>query len=158
MVTAYVGLGSNLGDREAILRGALAALAALTGVTRVRASSLRESPPWGEACRGQPVYLNGVAELRTSLPPADLLRALLGIEERFGRTRGERWAARTLDLDLLLYGGLVLRAPGLEVPHPRMAERRFVLEPLLELSPRLRMPDGVEARSLLDSLPPDDVP
>jgi len=154
-VVAYVGLGSNLGDREATIRSALAALAALPGVDALRESTLRESAPWGEACLGQPTYLNGVAEIRTRLSPGDLLDALLRVESRFGRTREERWAPRTLDLDLLLYGDRSFRRPGLEVPHPRMASRRFVLEPLLELAPQLLMPDGVPVKTLLAALPPE---
>jgi 2-amino-4-hydroxy-6-hydroxymethyldihydropteridine diphosphokinase len=155
VVVAYVGLGSNLGDREATIRSALAVLAALPGVDALRASTLRETAPWGDACLGQPPYLNGVAEIRTRLSPGDLLDALLRVEARFGRTRGGRWAPRTLDLDLLLYGDRVLRGPDVEVPHPRMASRRFVLEPLVELAPQLLMPNGVAVKSLLFALPPD---
>jgi 2-amino-4-hydroxy-6-hydroxymethyldihydropteridine diphosphokinase len=134
-VTAYIGLGSNLGDREGTLRAALAALAGLPGVDGVRASTLRETDPWGAECAGQPPYLNAVAEVRTGLSAHDLLAALQAIENRFGRVRPSRWAPRTLDLDLLLYGDAVVRDAALEVPHPRLAGRRFVLEPLAELAP-----------------------
>jgi 2-amino-4-hydroxy-6-hydroxymethyldihydropteridine diphosphokinase len=155
-VVAYVGLGSNLGDREGILRAALASLAEIPGVSRIRVSSLRETAPWGEACRGQPPYLNAVAELHTTLPPESLLHAMQSLEARFGRTRAGRWAPRTLDLDLLLYGDRVMAIPGLEVPHPRLTARRFVLEPLVELAPDLVLPDGVAAKARLASLPSDD--
>lgn len=153
-VTAYVGLGSNLGDREGILRSAADAIAALRGISGVRVSALRETAPWGDDSRGQPLYLNGVLEIRTELPPEDLLRSLQEIEDRFGRARPYRGAPRTLDLDLLLYGDRVIRTPNLEVPHPRLAERRFVLEPLSELAPDLAVPpSGVPVRSLLAALP-----
>jgi len=141
-VLAYIGLGSNLGDRERTLRASAGVLAALPGVSALRLSSLRETSPWGELCQGQPNYLNAVAEIRTLLEPDALLGELHRIEARFGRTRGVRWAPRTLDLDLLLYGDLVIRTDALEIPHPRLAERRFVLEPLLELAPDLVVPQG----------------
>jgi 2-amino-4-hydroxy-6-hydroxymethyldihydropteridine diphosphokinase len=148
-VVAYIGLGSNQGDREGTLRAALAALAGIPAVSAVRASALRETAPWGETCRGQPPYLNAVAEIRTTLSPEALLRELQELERRFGRTRPAVWAPRTLDLDLLLYGDRVIRTPDLEVPHPRMASRRFVLEPLAELAPDLRLPGGARVADLL---------
>ena len=131
-VLAYVGLGSNLGDRRAILASALDAL----GPRRV--SRILETEPWGRA--EQPLFLNAVAELDADLEPEPLLARLMDVEARHGRIRTERWGPRTLDLDLLLYGDRVVSLPGLTVPHPRLAERRFVLEGLAELAPDLRVP------------------
>jgi 2-amino-4-hydroxy-6-hydroxymethyldihydropteridine diphosphokinase len=130
---AYVGLGSNLGDREVLIRRAAAAIGA------VRLSTIRETEPWGLA--EQPPYLNAVAELETSLSARGLLDRLLAVERELGRERvGPRWGPRTIDLDLLLYGDQVIDEPGLRVPHPYLLERRFVLEPLAELIPAQRIP------------------
>jgi 2-amino-4-hydroxy-6-hydroxymethyldihydropteridine diphosphokinase len=130
---AYVGLGSNLGDREALIRGAAEAIGAL------RLSTIRETEPWG--LEEQPPYLNAVAELETSLSPRRLLDRLLDVERQLGRERaGPRWGPRTIDLDLLLYGEQVIDESGLRVPHPYLLERRFVLEPLAELVPAQRIP------------------
>jgi 2-amino-4-hydroxy-6-hydroxymethyldihydropteridine diphosphokinase len=144
---AYIGLGSNLGDREKNLRAALERLAELG---RVRTSSLRETDPVGVT--DQPRFLNAVAELETDLSPQELLARLLEIEHELGRDRARerRWGPRTIDLDLLLYGDEALDEPGLTVPHPRLAERRFALEPLHELAPELTLPDGRRIRDLLD--------
>ena len=132
MTRAFVGLGANLGDREATIRAALAALAEEDGIEVVAISTLRETEPVGVG--PQPRYVNGVAELNTSLLPRALLDCLLATEQRFGRVRvpGEH-GPRTLDLDLLLYGDEQIDEPGLTVPHPRLQEREFVLEPLAEL-------------------------
>jgi 2-amino-4-hydroxy-6-hydroxymethyldihydropteridine diphosphokinase len=130
---AYVGLGANLGDREASIRLA----AGLLGASRL--SSIRETEPWGYI--DQPMFLNAVAEVETDLGPSQLLERLLEIERELGRTRdGPRYGPRTIDLDLLLYGDDVLDEPGLTVPHPRLHERLFVLEPLFELDPGLVVP------------------
>lgn len=147
---AYIGLGSNLGQREAILREALTRLNDLDGVAVLAVSSFRETDPVGNV--DQPRFVNAAAELETSLSPRELLDSLLDVERSLGRDRSreERWGPRTVDLDLLLYGGETLAEPGLEVPHPRLAERTFVLEPLLELDPELRLPDG---RALVDLHP-----
>jgi 2-amino-4-hydroxy-6-hydroxymethyldihydropteridine diphosphokinase len=141
-VAAFVALGSNLGDRAAHLEHALAALAALPATRVVATSSVRETDPVGPP--GQGPYLNAVAELRTALAPRALLAALLAVERERGRDRSRevRFGPRTLDLDLLCWGTAVpggdrLDAPGLTVPHPRMHERAFVLEPLAELAPAL---------------------
>jgi 2-amino-4-hydroxy-6-hydroxymethyldihydropteridine diphosphokinase len=132
-VRAYVGLGSNLGDREATIRGALERLAGADRVEVVAVSTLRETEPVGPVT-DQPAFLNGVAELETSLTPRDLLTLMLAVEAEFGRTRaGPQGGPRTLDLDLLLYGDERIDEPGLQVPHPRLGERAFVLEPLAEL-------------------------
>jgi 2-amino-4-hydroxy-6-hydroxymethyldihydropteridine diphosphokinase len=130
---AYVGLGSNLGDREQTLRGALRRLAASPAVDIVGVSSFRETDPVGPVS-DQPRFLNGAAAIETSLSARRLLELLLEIEAEFGRTReGPPGGPRTLDLDLLLYGDERIDEPGLRVPHPRLYERPFVLEPLEEL-------------------------
>jgi 2-amino-4-hydroxy-6-hydroxymethyldihydropteridine diphosphokinase len=129
----YVGLGSNLGDRERTLRAAVARLSASPRVEVLGVSSLRETDPVGPIA-DQPRFLNGVVVLETSLSPCELLDRLLEIEAAFGRTRdGPPGGPRTLDLDLLLYGDERVDEPGLRVPHPRLHERSFVLEPLEEL-------------------------
>ena len=138
MHTAFIGLGSNLGEPEARLRQALAALAALPQTQLVAASSLYRSAPVGFA--DQPDFINAVARLATGLAPQALLAALLGIEQRFGRERSFRNAPRTLDLDLLLYDAQSIAEPGLAVPHPRMHQRAFVLAPLLEIAPDCIIP------------------
>ena len=148
MTRAYVGLGANLGDRERTLRAAAEALAAEEGVEVVSVSTLRETEPVGVG--EQPRFLNGAAELETTLTARELLDRLLAVEQRFGRVRipGEH-GPRTLDLDLLLYGDEVIDEPGLAVPHPRLHERRFVLEPLAELAPGLVVPGRGDMESLL---------
>jgi 2-amino-4-hydroxy-6-hydroxymethyldihydropteridine diphosphokinase len=148
---AYVGLGANLGDRERTLHEAVAALAAEDGVEVVAVSTLRETEPVGVG--EQPLYLNGAAELETTLTARELLDRLLAVEQRFGRVRvpGEH-APRTLDLDLLLYGDEVIDERGVTVPHPRLHERRFVLEPLAELTPGLVVPGRGDVESLLSGL------
>ena len=143
---AYVGLGSNLGDRRAVLESALAALAPR------RASRILETAPWGR--EDQPPFLNAVAELDTTLEPGDLLRLLLDLERRHGRVRAGTWGPRTLDLDLLLHGDRIVREPDLVIPHPRLAQRRFVLDGLAELCPDLLVPAiGRRVRDLLRDCP-----
>jgi 2-amino-4-hydroxy-6-hydroxymethyldihydropteridine diphosphokinase len=136
MTLAYIGLGSNLGDRESLIRRA----AELIGATRL--SEIRETEPWGY--EQQPRFLNAVAEIETALAPRRLLDHLLDVEARLGRERvGPKWGPRTIDLDLLLYGDETIDEPGLVVPHPRLLEREFVLEPLADLVPWLKIPgDG----------------
>jgi 2-amino-4-hydroxy-6-hydroxymethyldihydropteridine diphosphokinase len=133
----FVGLGANLGDRQATLQRALQALAALPGTELVRASALYRSAPWQA---GGPDFLNAVAELRSSLSPRALLAALQGLEQTHGRERPYPNAPRTLDLDLLLFGQRVSAAPELLLPHPRLHLRGFVLVPLCELAPGLVVP------------------
>jgi 2-amino-4-hydroxy-6-hydroxymethyldihydropteridine diphosphokinase len=144
MTRAYVGLGANLGDREQNLRRAVELLAAEAGIDVVAVSSFRETDPVGYV--DQPRFLNGAVALETDLPPGALLERLLAIERALGRERatGPRWG-----LDLLLYGEETVDEPGLTVPHPRLTERSFVLEPLLELDPDLALPDGRGLRGLL---------
>ena len=133
-MSAWIGLGANLGDARAALRSAVHAMAALPGTRLLRVSSLYRSAP---VDAGGPDYLNAVAELDTTLVPLELLHALQRIEQAAGRERPYRNAPRTLDLDLLLYGTLRLDSAELTVPHPRMGERAFVLLPLAELAPPL---------------------
>lgn len=149
--TALVGLGSNLGDREALLTLALARLAALPQTRLVAASSLHDTAPVGGP--PQPRYLNAAARLHTRLAPHALLEALVAIEAEAGRERRVRWGPRTLDLDLLAYDGLVLRSPALELPHPRLHERAFVLAPLVEVAPEWVHPRLLcSARELLGAV------
>jgi 2-amino-4-hydroxy-6-hydroxymethyldihydropteridine diphosphokinase len=141
---AYIALGSNLGDREARLREALRRLKALPRTSLMRESSFIETEPV-DAPEGAGAFLNGVALIETNLSPRELLDALLEIERALGRDRTDqpRNAPRTVDLDLLLYGTQVIHEPGLEVPHPRMHERAFVLWPLLQIASKLTDPrDG----------------
>jgi 2-amino-4-hydroxy-6-hydroxymethyldihydropteridine diphosphokinase len=152
MARAFVGLGSNLGDREANLRGAVEELRRLRGTTVRAVSSFRDTAPVGIV--DQPRFLNGAVELETELSPRALLDALLAIERSFGRDRDGVPAGgpRTLDLDLLIYGEAEIREPGLVVPHPRLAERAFVLEPLAELDPALEVPAKGRVEALLAKL------
>jgi 2-amino-4-hydroxy-6-hydroxymethyldihydropteridine diphosphokinase len=144
---AFIGLGANLGDREAQVRRALLALAGLPGTRLVAASSLYRSAPVGVGA--QPDFINAVAEIQTALGARALLEALLAAERRFGRRREFPGAPRTLDLDLLLYGDRVIAEPGLVVPHPRMHERAFVLAPLAEIAPDIAIPGKGRAGTLL---------
>ncbi len=144
---AFIGLGANLGDPEAQVRRALAALADLPGTRLVTASSFYRSAPVGVVA--QPDFINAVAEIETALGARALLEALLAAERRFGRRRDFPGAPRTLDLDLLLYGDRVIAEPGLVVPHPRMHERAFVLAPLAEIAPDVAIPGKGRAGALL---------
>jgi len=142
---AFVGLGANIGERERSIRTA----AELIGARRL--SSLRETEPWG--LRDQPPFLNAAAVLETELGARELLTRLLAIELELGRVRGaQRWGPRTIDLDLLLYGSETVDEPGLAVPHPRLHERRFALEPLVELAPELVVPGHGSVSALLAKL------
>lgn len=139
MVTAYLGLGSNLGDRRALLNKARRALDQTPQVRLAACSPLYETEPVGGP-PGQKPYLNAVLAVRTTLSARALLERCLEIETRCGRMRSERWGPRTLDLDLLFYGNQVLTEPNLTVPHPRLHERRFVLVPLCDIAPDLVHP------------------
>jgi 3-oxoacyl-[acyl-carrier protein] reductase len=132
--TAYVALGSNLGDREQHLNQAIEAIGACSSVSVVRVSSFYETEAVGGP-EEQPDFLNAVLQVETDLPAVELLHALLDIEIRLGRERRERFGARIIDLDLLLYGDGIIEEPGLQVPHPRLHQRAFVLEPLAEIAP-----------------------
>jgi 2-amino-4-hydroxy-6-hydroxymethyldihydropteridine diphosphokinase len=148
----YVGLGSNLGPRGTTIADALARLDAEDDVEVVAVSTLRETDPVGYL--DQPRFLNGAALLATSLRPRPLLERLLLIEAELGRTRGRgpRYGPRTIDLDLLVYGDELIDEPGLQVPHPRLHERRFALEPLAELDPSLEIPGRGPVQALLAGL------
>jgi 2-amino-4-hydroxy-6-hydroxymethyldihydropteridine diphosphokinase len=148
MTLAYVGLGSNLGDRERLIRRA----AELIGA--VRLSTVIETEPWG--FEKQPKFLNAVAEVDTPLAPRRLLDHLFDVERRLGRERvGPRWGPRTIDLDLLLYGDETIEEPGLIVPHRLLAEREFVLRPLAELVPSLKIPGAGTVQEALAGLQSD---
>ena len=139
MHTAYIGLGSNLGESATQVRAALAALAQLPHSRLLAQSSLYRSAPLGEA--GQAEYVNAAAALETKLDPQDLMDALLSIERAAGRVRdGRKWGPRVLDLDLLHMEGQVLDTPTLRLPHPEIAQRNFVLLPLAEIAPTLEIP------------------
>ncbi|MCL2636681.1 MAG: 2-amino-4-hydroxy-6-hydroxymethyldihydropteridine diphosphokinase [Betaproteobacteria bacterium] len=138
MSLAYVALGANLGDPASTLRAAFGALANLPASRVVRCSSLYRTAPVGLV--NQPDFINAVALLETTLEPAQLLAELLAIEGRFGRRRGERNGPRSLDLDLLLYDECRFDQPELTLPHPRLHLRAFVLRPLAEIAPDLRLP------------------
>jgi 2-amino-4-hydroxy-6-hydroxymethyldihydropteridine diphosphokinase len=146
-VTAFIGLGANLGDPEAQVRTASAALGKMPRTRLVRASSLYRSAPVGY--RDQPDFVNAVAEIETELTPDELLKDLLEIEAHFGRARSFSNAPRTLDLDLLLYADQVITRPGLIIPHPRMHERAFVLAPLAEIAPDTVVPGKGTVSALL---------
>jgi 2-amino-4-hydroxy-6-hydroxymethyldihydropteridine diphosphokinase len=149
---AFVGLGSNLGERETTLRAAIGRLRTIPNVEVRAVSSLRDTEPVGYV--DQPRFLNGVVELETSLSARALLGVLLELERAFGRDRATAppLGPRTLDLDLLLYGDATIDEPLLEVPHPRLHERRFVLEPLAELDPDLEVPGHGSVQALLAKL------
>lgn len=144
---AYVALGSNLDDPRAQVERGFAALAALPDTTMRARSRLYRTPPWGVV--DQPDFVNAAAALATTLPPRVLLDALLAIETRAGRVRGIVNGPRVLDLDLLVYGDAVLHAPGLDVPHPRLHERAFVLLPLADIAPTLVVPGRGRVDALL---------
>jgi 2-amino-4-hydroxy-6-hydroxymethyldihydropteridine diphosphokinase len=148
-VRAYIGLGSNLGDRRRTIEEAVGLLRAHPAVEVVSTSTLRETEPWGSV--DQPRFLNGAVAVETTLEPRALLGVLLDVERRLGRVRDERWGPRTIDLDLLLYGDAVVDEPGLTVPHPHLHERAFVLEPLHELAHTLVVPGHGTVAALLEA-------
>lgn len=131
-VLTAIALGSNLGDSRAILEAAIETLAQTSGITLQAQSSWYKTAPIGPP---QPDYLNGCALLQVQLTPQELLEIVLRIEKQFGRVRRERWGPRTLDIDLLLFDDLIIETPNLQIPHPRMRERAFVLIPLAEIAP-----------------------
>lgn len=140
----FVALGSNIDGPERQLARAFVALAHLPATCVLRRSSLYRTPPWGDL--DQPDFINAVAELETALAPLELLDALLEIERAAGRVRVRRWGPRVLDLDLLLYGSECINMPQLQLPHPRMHERAFVMLPLAEIAPDLQIdPHGCAA-------------
>lgn len=154
---AFVGLGANLGDAAATLREAIIELDDLPGTRLLRASKLYRTQAWGDA--DQPDFVNAVAMLETGLDPRALLDELLGIERSHGRDRSRerRWGPRTLDLDLLLHGDLVVDEPGLRVPHPHLHERAFALLPLLEIAPDAVIPGIGAARDAAAGMAADSL-
>lgn len=148
----YVGVGANLGTPRETIAAALALLDQVSDVELVAVSTLRETDPVGY--EDQPRFVNGVVQLGTELSPRELLARLLAIETRLGRVRGQgpRFGPRTIDLDLLLYGDEQIDEPGLQIPHPRLHERRFALEPLAELDPALEIPGHGPVQALLAGL------
>lgn len=153
----FVGLGGNVGDAAATLGDALHALDGLPETRLLRASRLYRTPAWGVTA--QPDFINAVAMLETRRSPQALLAELLLIERKAGRDRsgGDRWGPRTLDLDLLLYGDILIDEPGLHVPHPHLHERAFVLVPLLEIAPEVVIPGVGPARESLAAMATGDI-
>lgn len=147
---AFLSLGSNMGDRVAYLEAACLELAAHPEISILRRSSLYETEPVGY--RNQGWFLNRVVGVATTMEPRELLVFVHEIEDRLGRRRLIRWGPRVIDLDILLYGGLVLQTPDLVIPHPRMYERNFVLVPLQEIAPGLVHPDGRTTGEHLEDL------
>jgi 2-amino-4-hydroxy-6-hydroxymethyldihydropteridine diphosphokinase len=137
-VKVYLGFGSNLGEREQNIKAALRAIDEEKDICLHKVSSVHETEP--EYVREQPKFMNCVAEGETSLSPGRLLGCLKRIEKRLGRTGGERWGPRIIDIDILLYNDFIVDEPGLRIPHPRLRERVFVLLPLTEIAPGLRDP------------------
>jgi 2-amino-4-hydroxy-6-hydroxymethyldihydropteridine diphosphokinase len=137
MAIAHIGLGSNLGDKRAMVAAAVTALAGLPGVRVVRRSADYSTPPWGNL--DQDFFVNACAVLDTELSPIDLLRACGTIETQLGRRRQRKWEPRLIDIDLLDYDGMVVDTPELVLPHPLMLQRAFVLTPLAEIAPELRI-------------------
>ena len=132
-VTVYLSLGGNLGEPDKAMAAALRMLDAGPATQVVLVSSLYRTPPWGKT--DQPDFLNAAAELRTTLSPRGLLEACLDAERKLKRVRQERWGPRLIDIDILVFGDLTVHESGLEIPHPRMLERAFVLAPLAEIAP-----------------------
>lgn len=158
MITAYLGLGSNLGNRLAFLRGGRDSLLNRFDIVLLRASAVYETAAVGGP-PDNPPFLNAVLEVETPLGPRDLLAACLAVEDEFGRTRPAAWAPRTLDIDLLLYGDTVLDEGDLQLPHPRLHERTFVLTPLSDIAPDLLHPVLHKTmRALAEALAPGGRP
>ena len=157
MVRAWIGLGGNREDSTALLGEALARIAAVPGIEVLRRSANYRSPPWG--IRDQPDFVNAAAELETALEPDALLHQLLEIERSLGRVRSEtgRWGPRCIDLDLLTYGDMRLQSDELELPHPCMHLRAFVLVPVLELEPGFVIPGRGPAADCLQNIDADEV-
>ncbi len=151
MRAVHIGLGGNLGDPVSTLREALVRISQLPGVELDAVSSAYESAPVG--LEDQPAFVNAAARVLTDAPLHELLDGLLAVERRLGRVRTVRYGPRTCDLDILLAGSEIVDEPGLAVPHPRLAERRFALEPLLELDPAAALPDGTPLSVLLERVP-----
>lgn len=150
-----MGIGSNMGDRLSNLRGCVSELETAEGVSVVAVSSIYNSRAVGYT--DQPDFLNGVVEVETEIAPGEFLNLLHEIEDRYGRKREVHWGPRTLDADILIYGELEINEPDLKIPHPLLTERRFVLEPLLELAPDIVLPDGTPLAKKLEGLSGEQV-
>lgn len=155
MSTVYIALGANLGDPVATLQSLLEQLHQDQQLTAIRCSSFFRSKPMGP--QDQPDYVNAVLSAQTDFAPLALLDYLQQLENSFGRVRNRRWGARTLDLDILLYGNQLLKHERLIVPHPGLAERDFVLLPLAEIAPDLSLPDGRRVSELLRAVDSHDL-
>lgn len=153
MTNVFLGLGGNLGDRREAMRSAVVAIREV--LSDVRVSSLYESAAWGVT--DQPAFLNAVVRGRTSLNPLELLDAVQSIENELGRVREQRWGPRLIDIDILLYGAEVIDEPRLQVPHPYMTQRGFVLRPLADLAAGLTLPDGSLVGELLTTVNQSDL-
>lgn len=149
-VSAFLGLGSNLGDRAGNIKEALRRLSEIPGIKVEKVSSLYETEPMG--LLEQPNFINAVAKIKTNLSPTDLLAAVLKIEHGIGRVRTVRWGPRIIDIDILMYNNVSINTPELIIPHPRMQERAFVMIPLYEIAPDLRLQDGRGIREAVESL------
>ena len=150
MTTVYVGLGANVGDKKANINQAVSMLAAMKSTRLLRVAPFYHSAPLGYL--KQDWFINTVAEIETALSPPELLDLLLAVEDEIGRVRRERWGPRVIDLDLLLYGDIVMDTLKLTLPHPRMHERAFVMAPLADLAPRLNLPGHGQADDLAGKL------
>ena len=150
MTIVYLGLGSNLGDKKANLERAINALADHSQVRVLKVSSFYETAPVGY--EAQPDFINAVAEVETTLKPEELLDLALNIEISMGRERTIRWGPRVIDIDILLYDDRCIDEDRLSVPHPRMFERKFVMEPLAEVAPDLKLPNGLTARETVEMI------
>ena len=155
VATAYIGLGSNLDHPHQQIKDALIELEVLDQTTLLTASSLYHSPPMGPA--DQPDYINAVAQIATMLQPLQLLEALQGIERAHHRIRKRHWGERTLDLDLLLYDDLEMQTPKLQIPHPGILQRAFVLLPLLEIAPQIGIPGKGAAKTFCQHLKDQEI-
>lgn len=152
--TVYIGLGSNLANPIAQLQMALMTLANSPHITLINQSSFYQSD---SLLDGQPQYINAVAQVETTLSPEHLLDALQQIEQQQGRERKERWGARTLDLDIILYANLQINTNRLTIPHSQLALRSFVLVPLLEIAPDIALPNGLKVATLLANSPTQNI-
>ncbi len=153
MTNVFLGLGGNMGDRREMMRSAVAAIRRV--LDDVAVSSLYESAAWGVTA--QPAFLNAVARGRTSLEPVELLDAMQAIEHDLGRVRDQHWGPRVIDIDILLYGSEMINEPRLQIPHPYMSQRGFVLRPLADLAAGLTLPDGSLVGELLTTVDQNDL-
>lgn len=151
MYTVFLGLGSNVGDSELILSGALLEISKLTNTTIVKASSNYRTKPWGPI-KNQNDFLNSVVKISTLLTPRELLNAISSIEMNFDRVRETPYGPRTLDIDILLFGDKIVKEEGLIIPQVKLEERIFVIEPLAEIEPELILPSGNNVKSVLSNL------